>query len=573
MSGGIGRLVQGALHRKHRCALVCATSVVLLTLLLPVSSAMAGRLIETGEVADLSCDTNAGLGGCAFIRTALDYVRNGAPNPSKPILLFDEPPNHTFNAIVKAYGGTPPFSIIEERPRDIVNFTTLGITPANFSAIVVASDSSCGVLASNGSAFTGTTCGDFNSPPYTNPFCGDIGPEPPAQSCEAPDSNRLVEPTIANGARDVINNFYAAGGGILVGSGGDNGDGHEEDLYYDFINAPRGLVFNGDPVQLTARGLGIGLTQGDIAHTGCPVGSVLSARKLQCPFNAFFPLPAGSSLKVAEVDNAGDPVTLFQDTDPPASAITSGPAPLVVSRGPTSASFAFAASENLVTFQCRLDNGPFTPCSSPATFGNLGEGEHVFSVRSIDAAGNVEAAPPAYSWLNAFDGDGDGFTRFSNPPDCNDSDPAVHPGAPEARGGHVDSDCDGVIDPFLRIHAGRVFQVTFRRGATVVTNAAVTGVPVGSTVRISCAGRGRCPFHAKSVNVKPGHTTVSFKRLLSGHRLGRGLVLVIHITGPQSIGFYWSETMHRPPALPTQQIRCTNPGTDKPRTSCPDFSP
>ena len=126
--------------------MLLVTVLVLLVLMLPVSSASAGRLVETGEVADVSCDVNPSLGGCHFLRVALDYVRSGAPDPSKPILLFDEPPNHMLHAIVAAYGGSPPFSIDEHQPRDI-DFNSFAITPSQFSAVVIASDMTCGPMS------------------------------------------------------------------------------------------------------------------------------------------------------------------------------------------------------------------------------------------------------------------------------------------------------------------------------------------------------------------------------------------------------------------------------------------
>ena len=41
------------------------------------------------------------------------------------------------------------------------------------------------------------------------------------------------------------------------------------------------------------------------------------------------------------------------------------------------------------------------------------------------------------------DGDGDGYTVEAG--DCNDADPAVYPGAPEACDG-IDNNCNGGID-------------------------------------------------------------------------------------------------------------------------------
>jgi hypothetical protein len=244
---------------------------------------------------------------------------------------------------------------------------------------------------------------------------------------------------------------------------------------------------------------------------------------------------------------------------------------MVVTPGPTSAAFTFAASENLVTFECRLDSGAFTPCASPAIYQNLGEGSHVFSVRATDAAGNVEAAPPAYSWLVAFDRDGDGFTRFSNPPDCNDNNPNIYPGAPEAPGGHVDFDCDGVIDPFPLIRPDVGFLVRAGLRFTEFTSLAVSSIPAGATVDISCAGQQRCPFRHTSVRVRRGNGQVSFTRLLRGRHLPAGLVLAIRVTHPQSIGGYES-LLARSLELPRVQIRCMNPGKGTPQPVCPRYS-
>jgi hypothetical protein len=54
----------------------------------------------------------------------------------------------------------------------------------------------------------------------------------------------------------------------------------------------------------------------------------------------------------------------------------------------TSASVKFFSSESEASFECKLDAGNFLPCVSPMHLDDLSVGNHVFSVRSVDQAGN-----------------------------------------------------------------------------------------------------------------------------------------------------------------------------------------
>ena len=80
----------------------------------------------------------------------------------------------------------------------------------------------------------------------------------------------------------------------------------------------------------------------------------------------------------------GTPPTITISSQPPNPS--NDPAP----------SFAFSAGE-AVGFECKLDGGSFTSCSSPKTYSGLLGGSHAFTVRATDAAGNV--ATSSYSWL------------------------------------------------------------------------------------------------------------------------------------------------------------------------------
>jgi hypothetical protein len=70
---------------------------------------------------------------------------------------------------------------------------------------------------------------------------------------------------------------------------------------------------------------------------------------------------------------------------------------------PTSVShahFVFSDSEDGVSFQCKLDAGSFSPCSSASAqdYSGLADGSHTFAVRAVDAAGNASDPTAPYTW-------------------------------------------------------------------------------------------------------------------------------------------------------------------------------
>jgi hypothetical protein len=83
------------------------------------------------------------------------------------------------------------------------------------------------------------------------------------------------------------------------------------------------------------------------------------------------------------------------DTAAPETTITVSPSDPSAS---TDASFEFTASEGGSTFECRLDGGAFSACTSPQSYSGLAAGSHTFDVQASDAAGNTDGAPASFTW-------------------------------------------------------------------------------------------------------------------------------------------------------------------------------
>lgn len=68
----------------------------------------------------------------------------------------------------------------------------------------------------------------------------------------------------------------------------------------------------------------------------------------------------------------------------------------------TGAAFSFVSSKPAgASFECALDGGAnpaFASCVSPQSYSALTPGDHTFSVRALDAAGNSDATPATFSW-------------------------------------------------------------------------------------------------------------------------------------------------------------------------------
>lgn len=89
------------------------------------------------------------------------------------------------------------------------------------------------------------------------------------------------------------------------------------------------------------------------------------------------------------------PFVTVRDATPPDTVLATTP-PVITNL--TTGTFTFTSSETNSTFECSLDGAAFATCASPQNLSSLSEGPHTFRVRSVDAAGNFDPTPAAFTW-------------------------------------------------------------------------------------------------------------------------------------------------------------------------------
>jgi methionine-rich copper-binding protein CopC len=87
-------------------------------------------------------------------------------------------------------------------------------------------------------------------------------------------------------------------------------------------------------------------------------------------------LPSAWTLPRSFVMDSVSPTTSLGPTPPAQSNAASG-------------TFSFNADEAASGYQCSVDGAPFAGCSSPYSYGPLGDGPHTFDVNATDLAGNT----------------------------------------------------------------------------------------------------------------------------------------------------------------------------------------
>jgi hypothetical protein len=108
-------------------------------------------------------------------------------------------------------------------------------------------------------------------------------------------------------------------------------------------------------------------------------------------------------IQYRKIDAAGNPSNIVTrtisvtDQTPPDTSITTGIGSGVLS-GTGTQTFSFTSTETGSTFQCRIDGGSYSGCTSPYTYTGLVDGYHTFEVRAIDIASNIDPTPASRSF-------------------------------------------------------------------------------------------------------------------------------------------------------------------------------
>ena len=118
-------------------------------------------------------------------------------------------------------------------------------------------------------------------------------------------------------------------------------------------------------------------------------------------------LPNKSSVTQGPIFVPGPP----PDLTPPDTEIILHPQATTSSQ---EAVFEFQSNEK-GDFQCSLDNQEWQFCSSPTRYQGLAEGSHLFQVRALDQAKNVDPTPAVFQWDVLLSGPSVSFNSLESP--------------------------------------------------------------------------------------------------------------------------------------------------------------
>jgi hypothetical protein len=229
--------------------------------------------------------------------------------------------------------------------------------------------------------------------------------------------------------------------------------------------------------------------------------------------------------RVKVTDDVGNsvtsaPVSVIVDRTLPALAFTDGPSEgqQVATR---SAAITFSRTEaHPAALDCALD-GAAVACTpgTAVTLQSLGDGAHAFSVHAVDSAGNARTITRTFAVKLPDSGSGTDTSTGTATPDTSGGSPAQQPS--------TGTTATGATTTF----AARISGSFARKGTqTRATALKAAGLPAGSTITVSCSGRG-CALKRTVLKGKSGTVDV-LKALRKKVTLRPGNVLTVRVAAP-----------------------------------------
>jgi hypothetical protein len=146
----------------------------------------------------------------------------------------------------------------------------------------------------------------------------------------------------------------------------------------------------------------LGLTEETLAPPASFPITCTSANSQALPYDLISSGDGSKTLRLWAKDAAGNvslvasSLSLNLDTTPPTTSITST-TPAFSNNSTQTFTFSATDASAIASYQCQIDGGGFSPCTSPKSYSSLTQGAHTFSVTATDIVG-LTSSVASVSW-------------------------------------------------------------------------------------------------------------------------------------------------------------------------------